>query len=104
MPRLASRSLLTGLTVSRWVVFPWFGPADFHRWATGDEFRVVRGQIDKGGAPYILHPLRVMAGVEGTEARIVAVFQDVIEDTPDTADYLRQITEAQYRAAMEGDR
>ena len=23
------------------------------------------GQVDKGGAPYILHPLRVMLAVEG---------------------------------------
>ncbi len=48
------------------------------------------GQKDKEGLPYILHPLRVMMGVEGEEARIVAVLHDVIEDTPVTADDLRQ--------------
>src|SRR3954451_4706993 len=48
------------------------------------------GQVDKEGLPYILHPLRVMAGVEGLEAKIVAVLHDVIEDTPVTADDLRQ--------------
>jgi hypothetical protein len=48
------------------------------------------GQVDKEGLPYILHPLRVMASVQGTEAQIVAVFHDVIEDTPVTADDLRR--------------
>ena len=52
--------------------------------------RAHAGQRDKEGLPYILHPLRVMAGVQGTEAKIVAVFHDVIEDTPVTADDLRR--------------
>ena len=40
------------------------------------------GQADKGGAPYILHPLRVMLAMQTTEARIVAVLHDVVEDSP----------------------
>ncbi|MDH0303425.1 MULTISPECIES: GTP pyrophosphokinase [unclassified Pseudomonas] len=40
------------------------------------------GQYDKGGAAYILHPLRVMARVVTPEQRIVAVLHDVLEDTP----------------------
>jgi (p)ppGpp synthase/HD superfamily hydrolase len=48
------------------------------------------GQVDKEGLPYIFHPLRVMAAVEGLEAKIVAIFHDVIEDTPVTADDLRR--------------
>jgi hypothetical protein len=47
------------------------------------------GQKDKEGLPYILHPLRVMLSVEGEEAQIVALFHDVLEDTPVTADELR---------------
>lgn len=47
------------------------------------------GQVDKAGAPYILHPLRVMLGVEGVEARIAAVLHDVVEDTEWTLDGLR---------------
>lgn len=39
------------------------------------------GQVDKGGHPYIGHPLRVMAAVEDGEAKIVAVLHDAIEDT-----------------------
>jgi (p)ppGpp synthase/HD superfamily hydrolase len=38
------------------------------------------GQIDKANEPYLLHPLRVMFGVSGDEARIVAVLHDVVED------------------------
>lgn len=38
------------------------------------------GQIDKAGAPYILHPLRVMLHVTTNAERIVAVLHDVVED------------------------
>jgi guanosine-3',5'-bis(diphosphate) 3'-pyrophosphohydrolase len=48
------------------------------------------GQKDKSGQPYILHPLRVMHGVEGETAQIVAILHDVLEDTSVTADDLRQ--------------
>lgn len=39
------------------------------------------GQVDKGGHPYIGHPLRVMAAVGDGEAQIVAVLHDAIEDS-----------------------
>ena len=41
------------------------------------------GQIDKGGKPYILHPLWVMDRVRhlGEDYMIVAVLHDVIEDS-----------------------
>jgi len=48
------------------------------------------GQLDKEGAPYITHPLRVMAAVEGDDAKIVAILHDVIEDTTVTIDDLRR--------------
>lgn len=41
------------------------------------------GQADKGGAPYILHPLRVMAKMATTDEMIVAVLHDVAEDCPE---------------------
>ena len=47
-----------------------------------------KDQIDKGGAPYILHPTAVAAGVETTEQKIVAYLHDVIEDTDITAEDL----------------
>lgn len=40
------------------------------------------GQTDKGGASYILHPLRVMAAMKSDQDRIVAVLHDVAEDCP----------------------
>lgn len=39
------------------------------------------GQVDKGGQPYILHPLRVMMNVESEHAKMAAVLHDVVEDT-----------------------
>jgi (p)ppGpp synthase/HD superfamily hydrolase len=48
------------------------------------------GQRDKGGAPYILHPLRVMLAMSSDEDRTAAVLHDVLEDTPWTADALRR--------------
>lgn len=38
------------------------------------------GQRDKGGAPYILHPLRVMAQMETEQQMIVAALHDTVED------------------------
>lgn len=49
-----------------------------------------RGQTDRAGHPYILHPLRVMLRLDDEPARIVAVLHDVIEDTGTTADDLRR--------------
>jgi (p)ppGpp synthase/HD superfamily hydrolase len=48
------------------------------------------GQRDKAGAPYILHPLRVMLAQTTDAARIAGVLHDVIEDCDDwTLDRLR---------------
>lgn len=47
------------------------------------------GQTDKGGSPYILHPLRVMLNMQCELTRIVAVLHDVIEDTHWTFEELR---------------
>lgn len=48
-----------------------------------------KGQLDKGGHPYILHPLAVMNRVESMEEKIVAVLHDVIEDSEVTIEELR---------------
>ena len=44
------------------------------------------GQFDKGGSPYILHPLRVMSFLkeDDEELRCIALGHDVIEDTDTT--------------------
>jgi len=48
------------------------------------------GQVDKGGAPYILHPLKVMLRMTTLEERIVAVLHDVVEDCGINLDDLRK--------------
>ena len=40
-----------------------------------------RGQRDRYGAPYILHPLRVMSRLNSVTEKIVAILHDVLEDT-----------------------
>lgn len=47
------------------------------------------GQIDKGGNPYILHPINVMIKMSNETERIVALLHDVIEDTTMTYEDLR---------------
>jgi (p)ppGpp synthase/HD superfamily hydrolase len=44
-------------------------------------------QVDKGGAPYILHPLRLMMQMSDEDERIVALLHDVFEDTSITFAY-----------------
>src|SRR5687767_7834956 len=46
------------------------------------------GQVDKAGAAYILHPLRVMLRMRTASERIAAVLHDVVEDTPWTLEAL----------------
>ncbi|HET6762062.1 MAG TPA: HD domain-containing protein [Longimicrobiaceae bacterium] len=50
--------------------------------------RAHRGQTDKAGQPYILHPLRMMARMETDAERMAAVLHDVVEDTPWTLEML----------------
>ena len=48
------------------------------------------GAKDKGGKPYILHPINVMMRVEKEDEKIVAILHDVVEDTDWTFDALRE--------------
>lgn len=50
--------------------------------------RAHAGQRDKGGQPYILHPLRVMMAMTTDAERIAAVLHDIVEDTSITFDDL----------------
>lgn len=47
------------------------------------------GQRDKAGAPYILHPLRMMMKMKTTETQMAAVLHDVVEDCGVTPMLLR---------------
>ena len=49
-----------------------------------------RGQKDRYDAPYVLHPLRVMARLETVKEKTVAVLHDVIEDTDWTSADLKE--------------
>ena len=51
--------------------------------------KVHEGKVDKAGAPYILHPLRVMLKMATSEERMAAVLHDVVEDSDTTLDDLR---------------
>lgn len=50
-----------------------------------------RGQKDKAGQPYILHPLRLMLQFDSTPEQIVAVLHDVVEDSSVTLEHLREL-------------
>ena len=49
-----------------------------------------KGQRDKAGAPYLLHPLRMMLRMESEAAMVAAVLHDVVEDTEWTLGRLRE--------------
>lgn len=48
------------------------------------------GQVDKAGAPYILHPIRIMLTRENELEQICAVLHDVVEDSDFTFEELRK--------------
>ena len=50
-----------------------------------------RGQKDKAGKPYILHPVNVAKRVKGKERKIVALLHDIVEDTEITLDKLEKM-------------
>lgn len=46
-------------------------------------------QVDKAGAPYILHPMRVALHCKTEEEKVVALLHDVLEDSPMTLEDLK---------------
>ncbi len=48
-----------------------------------------QGQVDKFGAPYILHPIRLMMQMDSEEEKIAAILHDVVEDTDWTLEDLK---------------
>lgn len=59
------------------------------------------GQIDKAGATYIRHPLRVMSQMETPQERVVAVLHDVVEDTEYTPAMIEDEFYKEIRDAVE---
>ena len=48
------------------------------------------GQKDRGGAPYILHPIRLMIQMDSEDAMMASVLHDVVENSVWTLDDLRK--------------
>lgn len=48
--------------------------------------KVHAGMVDKGGEPYILHPLRLALRLEEDDERIVALLHDVLEQAEKAGD------------------
>ena len=48
-----------------------------------------KDQVDKGGQPYILHPLRLMLQMPTEKLQIIAVLHDVLEDSKYTVSDLK---------------
>ena len=65
-------------------------------------FDAHRGQYDKGGLPYVTHPLHVAESMDTEDECVVALLHDVLEDTEITVDDLRQwgITDRQIEALI----
>lgn len=49
-----------------------------------------KGQKDKSGSLYLLHPLRMMMQMKSETAMMVAILHDVVEDTDWTFEKLRE--------------
>ena len=49
-----------------------------------------KGQVDKAGREYVMHPIRVAERCKDPRAKIVALLHDTIEDTGVTEEYLRR--------------
>ena len=49
------------------------------------------GQLDKGGQPYLLHPLRLMLQFSNPTLQIIAVLHDILEDTPTAVKDLEEL-------------
>ena len=52
-------------------------------------FDIHRDQVDKGGYPYIAHPLHLAEQMATEDGTIVALLHDVIEDGDISLDYLK---------------
>lgn len=48
------------------------------------------GQFDKGGVPYIFHPIHLAEGMEDEASTCVALLHDTVEDTAVTLEQLAQ--------------
>ncbi|MBU5668612.1 GTP pyrophosphokinase [Peptoniphilus sp. MSJ-1] len=59
-----------------------------------------KGQKDKGGKPYIFHPIRVSLNAQDYDAKVVALLHDLIEDTDYKIEDLDFLNENQKEALL----
>lgn len=81
LPRLNGKTF-TGVSMHQ--------PADVLEKALGIALIAHAGQKDKAGAPYIMHPLRLMMTALGPDAQVTALLHDVLEDSDLTEDDLNE--------------
>ena len=53
-------------------------------------YNALKDQSDKGGYPYIMHPIHIAEQMETEDETIAALLHDVIEDTDIGFDYLKK--------------
>lgn len=53
-------------------------------------YRLHEGQLDKGGNPYILHPIYISTKFTSVNLKCIALLHDVVEDCDYTVDMLRR--------------
>ena len=63
---------------------------DFTRKAIKFAFKAHKGQVDRSGIPYILHPIHVAENMLTEDTCVVAILHDVLEDTDITEEDLRR--------------
>ena len=54
-------------------------------------YQAHHGQLDKGGMPYVFHPLHLAEQMDDEYSTCVALLHDVVEDTDTTLDDLAKI-------------
>lgn len=54
-------------------------------------FDAHKEQTDKSGMPYVFHPFHLAEQMETEDATVVALLHDVVEDTDNTLDDLREL-------------
>lgn len=59
-----------------------------------------KGQVDKAGVDYILHPLSVSARCKTESAKIVAVLHDTLEDGADKEYILKEVSKILTKAEL----
>lgn len=63
-------------------------------------YKAHHGQVDKGGIPYIFHPMHLAEQMDDEYATCVALLHDVVEDTDVTLDDLANIFPAEVVEAV----